>query len=330
MSGTEKNQPPSNFHNDYALDLLETEEDCRGLIASRNPQEATRLGKITFLPTSYSDSKQRERRPDKVIKAEVLDDNDKVIGERIYLLEFKSEIRKTALLLQILAYLALLWAKYHLSVRVIIVYTGKRRLQQNGRIDFREHMQSKNPAVDEYDIDFPCFLLNVFGMSVASLQERAGAIAPGLYLAPRIFNLTEGVVLTFFRMCAELPKEERERQLEKGCTFIVKCDPKFGWVRLIKTEQANFPKKRWFVARLKFGREAYGDEREERGIELGIVKGRAEGEAKGKAEGLAEAACDIAMRMLKEDEPEAKIIRITGLSKKELQLLKRGLKDGKG
>ena len=49
MSGTNEKQPPSNFQNDYTLDLLETEKDCRSLIASRNPQEAVRLGKITFL-----------------------------------------------------------------------------------------------------------------------------------------------------------------------------------------------------------------------------------------------------------------------------------------
>ena len=319
MSETnEKQPPPSNFQNDYVLDLLETEKDFRRLIALRNPKEAARVGKITFLPTSYSDSQQRERRPDKVVKVEVLDDNGKVIGERICLFEFKSEIRKADLFAQILNYIALLWDKYRLPIRVIIVYTGKRRLQQNGRIDFREHMQSKNPTADEDDIDFPCFLLNVFDMSIATLQERAGAIAPGLYLAPRVYNLTEEIVVTFFRMCAELPEAERERQLEKGCAFIVRCDPKFGWASLEKTEKENFPEKEWYVARLKFSREAYGDEREE----LGIVKGKAEGLAEGKGEERR----DIAMRMLKEDEPEAKIIRITGLSKKELQLLKRGLK----
>ena len=326
MSETDEKQPPSNFQNDYVLDLLETEEDFRRLIALRDPQEAARLGKITFLPTSYSDSQQRERRPDKVAKVEVLDDNGKVIGERICLLEFKSEIRKADLFAQILNYIALLWDKYRLPIRVIIVYTGKRRLQQNGRIDFREHMQSKNPVADEDDIDFPCFLLNVFGMSVALLQEVAGAIAPGLYLAPRVYNLTEEIVVTFFRMCAELPEAERERQLEKGCAFIVRCDPKFGWDRLEKTERVNFPEEEGYVARLKFSRESYGDEREELGIVKGKAEGKAEGLAEGEARGKGEERRDIAIRMLKEDEPEAKIIRITGLSKKELQLLKRGLK----
>ena len=101
MSSTEKSRPPSNIHNDFALDQMDKEEDSRGLIALRDPQEAARLGKITPLPTSFSDGKQRERRPDKAVKSEVLDDDGKVIGERIYLFEFKSEISITALLLQI-------------------------------------------------------------------------------------------------------------------------------------------------------------------------------------------------------------------------------------
>ena len=79
-------------------------------------------------------------------------------------------------------------------------------------------------------------------------------------------------------------------------------------------------------ARLKFSREAYGEEQRDQGIELGIVQGKAEGLAEGEAKGKGEERRDIAMRMLKEGEPEAKITRITGLSKKELQLLKRGLK----
>ena len=243
MSGTNEKQPPSNFQNDYIVDLLETEKDCRSLINSRDPQEAARLGKITLLPTVFIDSKQQEHRPGKVIKAEMLDDNGEVLGERIYLLEFKSKIRKTALFARMLVCLALLWEGYRLPVRVMVVCTGRRRLPENGRIDFREHMRSKNPAVSEHSLDFPIFLLNVFGMSVATLQERAGSIAPGLYLAPRVCNLTEEIVLTFFRMCAELPEAEWEHRLERGCALIVKCDPEFSWERLKKLNKKIFQKR---------------------------------------------------------------------------------------
>ena len=313
-----KSKQPSNIHSNYALDQIETEEDCRALIALYEPQEAARLGKITFLPTSYSDKKQRERRPDKVVKAEVLDENGKLIGERIYLFEFKSWISKTLLLLQLLAYLSILWETYRLPVRAIVVYTGKRRLRQSGHINFRDYMQSKNPVVDEHDLNFPSFLLNIFGISVAELQDKAFPIAPGLYLAPRVFDLDEEIVSTFFRLCAQLPEEKRERQLEKGCIFMIKYGS--SWDELICVEKKTLPKEDWIVARVAFSREAYGEEK----LHQGRAEGKAEGKAEGRAEGKGEERRDIAMRMLREGESEAKISRITGMTKKELALLKRG------
>ena len=48
--------------------------------------------------------------------------------------------------------------------------------------------------------------------------------------------------------------------------------------------------------------------------------------AEGHAEGHAEAHSKIALAMLKAGESEAKICRFTGLSRKELQLLKRSMR----
>ena len=308
----------SNVHSDYALDQLETEEDCRGLLALLDTQASMRLGKITALPSSYSDAKQRERRPDKAIKAEVFDADGKVIGARIYLFEFKSSLSKTELLLQLLAYITILWVRYGLPVTPVIVYTGKRRLRQNGCVNFRQHMQRKNPVMNEHDLDFSGFLLNLFGISVAVLLAEALPIAPGLYLAPRIFDLSDEVVAEFFRLCAQLPWEQREKKLEKGCIFIIKYAPEFGWDRLVRIEQETLPEEEWLVARLKFSREDYGREQLQHGL--------AEGRVEGRVEGKDEARHEIAMRMLEEGEPEAKISHMTGMTKKELALLKRGLK----
>ena len=58
----------------------------------------------------------------------------------------------------------------------------------------------------------------------------------------------------------------------------------------------------------------------------GLAEGKVEGLAEGKAEGLAEGKAEVVMRMLTAGEPEDKIRRMTGVSKKELELLKRGLK----
>ena len=59
------------------------------------------------------------------------------------------------------------------------------------------------------------------------------------------------------------------------------------------------------------------------GFEDAFDEGKAEGMAKGKAEERSK----IALNMLKGGETDAKICRITGLTRKELQLLKRSLKN---
>ena len=63
--------------------------------------------------------------------------------------------------------------------------------------------------------------------------------------------------------------------------------------------------------------------------EFGLDVIHREGKAEGLAEGKAEGRSEIAIAMLKDDEPEAKICRLTGLSRKELQLLKRSLRKKK-
>ena len=262
---------PSNLHNDFVLDQLETEEDCRSLLALANLP--WRIGRLTDLPTNYSDSKQRERRPDKVIKAEVLNDSDEVIAKRIFLVEFKSNISMMALLLQLLIYMVILWNRYRLPVTPIIVYTGKRRIRHSRHINFRQHIQHKHHAVNEHDLDFTSFLVNLFNISVSVLLDKALSIAPGLYLAPRIFELTDEVVAEFIRLCAKLPLEQRKTQLEKGCTFIVKYSAEYDWDVLARIEQDTLPEEDCLMGRMRFGREAYGEER----LHQGLVQGRAEG-----------------------------------------------------
>ena len=57
-----------------------------------------------------------------------------------------------------------------------------------------------------------------------------------------------------------------------------------------------------------------------------LTEGLAEGEAKGKAEGLAEGQAkgkaEIAINLLKENYPIEKIIKVTGLSREDIEKLK--------
>ena len=218
---SEKSKPqPSNMHNDFSLDLLDTKRNCRALLALIDP--AARWGKITFLQTNYTDTEQKERRLDKVIRAEVLDGQGRVIGGRIYLIEFKSDIRMLALFLQMLTYLSILLRKYRLPVTPVVIYTGKRRLRRRGLVYFRDYLRRDNPTMHEHDLDFPIQLLNLIVLDIAKLPKKAAPIVPWLYLAPRIFDLTDEVIAEFYRLCLQLPKAQRKIQVAKGCIFMAK------------------------------------------------------------------------------------------------------------
>ena len=130
------------------------------------------------------------------------------------------------------------------------------------------------------------------------------------------------MVAEFFLLCAKLPLEQRKKQLEKGCTFIVKYSVEYGWDVLTRIERDTLPEEQWLMARVRFSREAYGEEQ----LHQGRAEGEAKGLAKGRDEGRDEAYSEVALRMLKEGDPDDKISRLTGMTKKELALLKRGLK----
>ena len=117
--------------------------------------------------------------------------------------------------------------------------------------------------------------------------------------------------------------------VEKGCVYIIKCALGYDWERLRALEREALPERRWVVGRVAFTREdAVAESRAEgkaAGIEEGKAAGIEEGKAVGIAEGIEQGRSQIALAMLKEGDPDAKICRITGLSRKELALLKRSL-----
>ena len=76
----------------------------------------------------------------------------------------------------------------------------------------------------------------------------------------------------------------------------------------------------------EFGLTAMMKDMRAEGKAEGKVEGKAEGKVEGKAEGKVEERSKIALHMLQEGETEAKICRVTSLTRKELQLLKRSLK----
>jgi len=61
----------------------------------------------------------------------------------------------------------------------------------------------------------------------------------------------------------------------------------------------------------------------EEGLREGFDLGKAEGKAEGRAEGKAEGKAEVAKAMLKNDLPVETIMACTGLSKEEIQKLKK-------
>ena len=310
MAGNLQTSP--NAHNDFMAALLETVEDCRGLIALAVAEEKldeVRRGRMTRLPADHPDFRQVVRHLDAVV---AINENkaadSKVSYEHTYLLEFKSEIRQQALLGQLLIYILIL-LRFCLLVTPIVVYTGKRSLNKTYK-RIRAHAWLKTLIANKCGLSLTCIILNLADVNLSTLLRYAPTIAAGLYLAKHIYHLTAEHIAKFFQLCNAMPDDLLEKMVENGCVYIIKCAVGYGWDRLEGIECEVLPEGRRVVARVAYSREA----------------AVAEGKAEGKAAGRGEERRDIAMKMIRKGKPDAEISELTGLSKKELALLKRGMK----
>ena len=272
-----------------------------------------RRGRLTRLPADHPDFRQVVRHLDAVVGMnEDKAADSKVYYEHTYLLEFKSEIRKQSLLEQLLVYILIL-LRFCLFVTPIVIYTGKRSLH-TARKRIRPHSWLKTLIANKCGLSLTCIILNLTDVNIKALLRYAPTIAAGLYLAKHIYHLTDEHIVKFFQLCNAMPDDSREKMVEKGCIYVIKFASGYGWDRLEVIECEVLPEGRWVVARVAYSCEA------------AVANGKAEGKAEGKAAGKDEERRDIAMKMIRKGKSEAEIGELTGLSKKELALLKRGMK----
>ena len=298
-----------NVHNDYLADLLETVEDCRDMMAVSVAEEKlaeVRDSELTRLPADHPDFRQVVRHLDAVVGVKESKTADgKVSYKHTYLLECKSELRDKSLLSQLLVYILIL-LKFCMFVTPIVIYTGKRPLSKASKQKrIRPHAWLKTLIANTYGLSLTCIIFNLAEASLDTLLRYAPGIAAGLYLAKHIYELTNNHIKKFFLLCDKLPDGRREKMVEKGCVYIIKCGLGHDWDSLGGLECEVLPERRRTVSRVAFTSD---DVR-----------------AQGKVEGKAEERSQIALAMLKAGEPEAKICGFTGLSRKELALLKRSL-----
>ena len=232
MAGNLRTSP--NAHNDFMAALLETVEDCRGLIAVAVAEKKlgeVRRGRLTRLPADHPDFRQVVRHLDAVVGMnEDKAADSKVYYEHTYLLEFKSEIRKQSLLEQLLVYILIL-LRFCLFVTPIVVYTGKRSLN-TVRQRIRPHSWLKTLIANKCGLSLTCIILNLTDVNLKALLRYAPTIAAGLYLAKHIYHLTDEHIAKFFQLCNAMPDDLREKMVEKGCIYVIKFASGYGWDRL--------------------------------------------------------------------------------------------------
>ena len=288
-------QQIANVHNDYLAAILATVEDCRAMIAlavTKEKLDEVQNSELTRLPADHPDFRQVVRHLDVVVgvgKSKTA--AGKVAYEHTYLLECKSELRDASLLSQLLSYILIL-LKFCLYVTPIVVYTGKRPLSKASKHKrIRPHAWLKTLIANTCGLSLTCIIFNLAEASLDALMRYAPRIAAGLYLAKHIYELTDDHIKKFFLLCDMLPDELREKMVEKGCVYIIKCALGYDWERLRTLEREALPERRWVVGRVAFTREdAVAESRAE---------GKAAGIEEGKAAGIAEERSQIALAMLK-------------------------------
>ncbi len=298
-----------NAHNDFMAALLETADDCRGLLAlavAKNKVDDVREKRVTRLPADHPDFRQVVRHLDAVLGMNAGEaTGGEEAYEHIYLLEFKSSLSKHSLLRQLLGYILIL-LRFCTLVTPIVIYTGKRPLPAV-RKRIRPHAWLQTLIANRCGVSLTCVVVNIAEVKRTTLLRYAPTIAAGLYLAKHIYHLTEAHIAQFFQLANTMPKVWREKMVEKGCVYIIKCVEGYDWRRLERIEREVVPERRRVVARVAYSREA------------AVAEGKAEGKAEGRAEGLAE----VAQRMLVEGMDIEIICRTTGLTRRELTRLKK-------
>ena len=309
--------PAANVHNDFFVDLLETDKDRRGALAlGLNRAENTALDDccLTPLQTNRTDHKQKERRLDNVLWAKPKSNKSKQ-QQRLYLLEFKTD-QSPRLFLQLLVYLILLLQQMLLPITVLVFYSGRQKTW-NLPLTFLDYLQQKvgfvGGKLKKQHLNFGYVLVNLHEIGTRTLLRLAPTIGQALFIMCRIHSLTEKDIKTFFRMCLRLGETQRRKLVEKTCLYIMKCDSSYTWAKLARIERECLREEDCTVGRIQFTR---------KGIE---AEAKAKWHAKGHAEGHAEGRHEIVLRLLKSnaDLDDEVIRKAARLTKREMALLKQ-------
>ena len=267
---------------------------------------ATIIKKLRSAATVLTDAKNKsEKRLDLVFSTYMRGNNGKR-QRAMLLIELKYRLEKSTPM-QIAGYFFRLLEKYKLPVYPLLIYTGKPAAPLPSVWDSLADGKATHLP--------PAFLLKLYALYLQNISDRVLLAHPfGVfaYVYKHIMSLDDKKLAIVLDKCHKLLEMGKDVEVNLLIDYIVVVKNNgVGRRRLTMLERKRFP---------HLDEELRVMPRYATSFDVVAEKAHAEGHAEGRGEERSK----IALAMLKDDEPEAKICRITGLSRKELQLLKRG------
>ena len=240
-----------------------------------------------------------ERRTDLVFSIRLKNTRRKA---HIFLLFEHKSYQDPKVFLQLLRYQTSIYSQDPYAVVLpIVVYHGK-NAQWNGALNFQDSLKGLTPTLRRSFsgdlLNFRCRLLNIAGPDI---DRKARGLTTRFVLLSlqKAWSLNDAVTEKCLRLGVQGPKE----LFWNTCEYIQRCNPRYNLSKLKRIAERILKK----GENMKAIYEGF--------IEEGREEGREEGMEKGKK--------DTAVNLLKMGLEVEKIIKATGLSKKEVLALKK-------
>ena len=267
--------------------------------------------------STFVDKKWREKRMDLIISVR-LKQFPHQPAHIIFLLEHKSQYSPDVMK-QLIHYQTGIYDKTLNPVIAVVLYAGRVKkwkgpLYFHDYLDF--HSQLK-PFFKENVLNFKIRLLNLRELDEKRFSDRELTVRPIFYIMANIWNVNEKVIEKMFTLSRGLKKEEKELVVKSAVNYIRQFDPRFNWeiIAEIENKVLKHKKEEAMPTLLEGALKLEKEEARKKGHTAGLQEGR--------QEGLQENQQKVILNMLKKRMDIDIISEVTGLSKKEIQKLKK-------
>ena len=259
----------------------------------------------------------RERRTDLIFSVRPKGGRKDQRTKIIFLIEHKAQTYND-LLFQLLEYQSLIYKKEQVPIIPIVFYHGKTK-SFNQPLKFHDALKGFSPSLrkkfGKHILSFEPILLNIHDFIIGQ-DKKTRSLAPTLFILQKIWNLNKDILEKFFVLGEHLNVAERKWQVEKAVDYIHRIDPHFTWKIIASIEEKIITEEEErIMPPLRQTLDEVREEGEQRGRQKGRQEGRQEGRQKEKEQ--------MAVKLLREGTNVEFVKKITGLSQKEIEKLKK-------